>query len=173
MACFASDRQRRPGLRYKNKWRGFKITEPKLGRPNVITGHYGQTNLNGRCSGQPRWVCKAPREAPRFPTIQTQSLLDSTKMRSLQEGRSSQARDKEGVSNQGCNSARGCAAQFIINLNPPGFKLIGRPLALIRDLVSEERTCAVTLRDSCGGWASGIGGGGVRGVKQRVVGQVG
>lgn len=47
MACFASDRQSRLGLHCEHKRRGFKITEPKLGRSNVITVHYGQANLNG------------------------------------------------------------------------------------------------------------------------------
>lgn len=73
MACFASVRQARPGSHYENKWQGFKITEPKFGRTNVITSHYGQTNLNGWCYGQPCWVCKPPREICRYsPTIPTQ-----------------------------------------------------------------------------------------------------
>lgn len=46
------------GSHYENKWQGFKITGPNLGRANVITGHYGQTNLNAGCYGQPYWVCK-------------------------------------------------------------------------------------------------------------------
>lgn len=70
MIRFASFQAVWAGSHYENKWQGFKITEPKLGWVNVITAHYGQTNLNGGCYGQPCWVCKAQQEGAEFHVLQ-------------------------------------------------------------------------------------------------------